>query len=346
MNTKKLQEILDRCIDNKKVFGTVFCIKYVSGSWCGSAGNFNTDTQYFIASTSKLFTTAVTLGLRAEGKLELQDNISKYLSTDIMDGLHVLQGKDHSGFLTVRNLLAHTSGLPDYFMQKGPDGKSILNKVTGGQDMFLDFDEMIKYSKSQKPRFVPDARGKAYYSDTNFQLLGRIIENISGKTLSENFNERIIKPLGLEKTYLYEDFSDIRPRDIYFKDKPIHIPMMMASFKPDGGIVSVASDMIVFTEAFFKGRLFPLSYIDELKQWNRIFFPMQSGVGIHRFFLPWIFDPFRRIPELTGHSGLSGSVAFYSTEHDLSIAGTVNQVASPGTSFRIAIKLINEMLKN
>jgi CubicO group peptidase (beta-lactamase class C family) len=346
MDHAKLQNILDKSIDNKKVFGTVFCIRQGSGSWCGAAGNFDTGTQYFIASTSKLFTTAFVLGLRSEGRIDLDHRISEYLPDDIMEGLHILKGKEYSGILTVRHLLAHTSGLPDYFMQKGPDGSSILSNVTSGRDIYLSFEEMIKYSKSQKSRFIPDTKGKAFYSDTNFQLLGRIIENISGKTLSENFNDRIIKPLGLQKTYLFEDFSDNRPMDIYFKDKPIHIPMMMASFKPDGGIVSVAEEMILFTDAFFKGRLFPTAYIDELKKWNRIFFPMQSGVGIHRFFLPRIFDPFRKIPELIGHSGLSGSIAFYSPQHDLSIAGTVNQVTSPGTSFRMAIKLINEMLKN
>jgi CubicO group peptidase (beta-lactamase class C family) len=70
---------------------------------------------------------------------------------------------------------------------------------------------------------------------------------------------------------------------------------------------------------------------------------MKSGVGFHRFRLPWIFDPFRGIPDLIGHSGLSGTFAFHAPEKDLYIAGTVNQVAHPETSFRLAIKLIQAM---
>lgn len=72
---------------------------------------------------------------------------------------------------------------------------------------------------------------------------------------------------------------------------------------------------------------------------------MQAGVGIHRFKLPWIFNPTGIIPELIGHSGLSGALAYYSPEKDLYIAGTVNQVAFPDTSFRLAIRLIREIIR-
>jgi hypothetical protein len=77
-----------------------------------------------------------------------------------------------------------------------------------------------------------------------------------------------------------------------------------------------------------------------LKQWNKIFFPLQSGVGIHRFKLPWFFDPAGMTPELIGHSGLSGAMAYYSEKDKLFIVGTVNQVAYPSTSFNTAVKLI------
>jgi len=71
---------------------------------------------------------------------------------------------------------------------------------------------------------------------------------------------------------------------------------------------------------------------------------MQSGIGIHRFKLPWFLNPFGTIPELLGHSGLSGALAYYSPTKDLYIAGTVNQVAYPDTAFRLAIKLIQKVL--
>lgn len=119
----------------------------------------------------------------------------------------------------------------------------------------------------------------------------------------------------------------------------------MVSFGADGGIVSTSKEMMVFLEAFFGGVFFPKEYIEGMSVWNRIFFPMQSGIGIHRFKLPWFFDPTGAIPELIGHSGLSGALAYYSPARDLLVTGTVNQVAYPDTSFRLMIKLIQRVLK-
>jgi hypothetical protein len=76
-----------------------------------------------------------------------------------------------------------------------------------------------------------------------------------------------------------------------------------------------------------------------MQNWNKIFFPMQAGVGIHLFKLPWFFNPFGAVPSFIGHSGLSGALAFYCPKSDLYIAGTVNQVAHPDLSFRLMIQL-------
>lgn len=67
-------------------------------------------------------------------------------------------------------------------------------------------------------------------------------------------------------------------------------------------------------------------------------------MGIHRFRLPWFFDPFRRMPELIGHSGLSGALAFDNPAKDITITGTVNQIAWPDQSFRIVVKLIQAVV--
>src|SRR5690606_10363736 len=119
----------------------------------------------------------------------------------------------------------------------------------------------------------------------------------------------------------------------------------MVSFGPDGGVVSTSTDMLRFLEAFFDGAFFPKEDISSLRNWNRIFYPMQADVGIHRFKLPWFFDPTGAIPELIGHSGLSGALAFCNMEKRLYVAGTVNQTAYPDASFRLMIKLIQQMLK-
>lgn len=342
---EKFQNILNKTVDNKKVFGTSFAFKKDTLTWHGSSGNLAIDQPYFIASTTKLFTTAIILKLRAEGRLGLDDKISKYLDNSILSGLHIYKGKDYWQELTIKHLLSHTSGLPDYFQDKGSNGKSLEDELISGNDQYWTFEQTIERTKSIKPHFAPGTKGKAHYSDANFQLLGKIIENITHKSYAENCQDIIIKPLGMTKTYLYQDSTDKTPKTLYYKNNELNIPKAMTSFGADGGIVSTSSDMLLFIEAFFNGKIFPAAYIDELQEWNRIFFPMQSGAGIHLFKLPWIFNPTGAVPYFIGHSGLSGALAYYSPKENIFIVGTVNQVAHPDISFKTMIKLTQKIIK-
>lgn len=342
-NADALQRILDRSVDSKKVFGTSFAMKYGNAVWHGAAGNLADDRPYFVASTTKLFVTAVVLNLVSRGKLTLEDPINRYLEGRITNGLHVYKGTDYSDRLTIRHLLSHTSGLPDYFEDKNNAGESLFTGlIEKGHDRSWTFEELIDLSKALPPHFAPDTKGKAHYADTNFQLLGRVIENLTGRALEENYDRYIIRPLGLSATYLFRDTGDTGPQPLHYKKSILHIPKAMASFGPDGGIVSTSMDMLTFIEAFFTGRLFPEAYVGMMQQWNRIFYPLQSGVGIHRFKLPWLLNPVGTIPELIGHSGLSGALAYHGVGRNLYIAGTVNQLAYRSTSFRLAIKLIQK----
>ena len=338
-----MQRILDKLVDNKKIFGTTYAIKYKGEIWKGSSGNIEEDQQYFIASTTKLFTTAIIFHLQAEGKLSIDDKISDYFDDAILEGLCVYKGKDHSGMITIRHLLSHTSGIPDYFQGKDENGKSLEDELMRGKDRNWPFEEAIERSKSIKVTFAPGSRGKALYSDTNFQLLGRIIELVNKEKYASVCRDLIFSPLNLKNTYVYEDSNDKRPLNLYFKNELLIIPKAMASFGPDGGIVSTNDDMLVFIESFFSGRLFPKENLEDMKQWNKIFFPMQSGIGIHRFKLPWYFDPTGAIPEFIGHSGLSGALAFHAPDENLYVVGTVNQVASPSISFNTMIKLVRKL---
>lgn len=340
-----LQTILDKTVDGKTVFGTTFAIRHRGETWYGAAGDIQQDQPYFIASTTKLFTTAIVLNLVAQQKLQLDDPLEKYLPSDVLNGLHVYKGQDYSRKLTIRHLLAHTSGLPDYFQGKGANGQSLEDALTGGQDQTWTFAQVLAINRTMTPLFAPGTKGKAHYSDTNFQLLGQIIERVTQQSYTTNCENLIIKPLGLSKTYLYQDPTDNRPKNLYYKDRPLPIPKAMTSFGCDGGMVSTSRDMLVFIEAFFEGKLFPKAYIAQLQDWNKIFFPMQSGAGIHRFKLPWIFNPTGAMPEMIGHSGLSGALAYYSPKENLYIVGTVNQVAYPDKSFKTAVKLVLKALK-
>jgi len=334
-----LQSILEKTVDGKMVFGTSFGIKKNDFTWFGASGNLSIDQSYFIASTTKLFTTAIILYLKSEGKLQLEDKISIYLDKSIMNGLHIYKGNDYSDEITIKHLLSHTSGLADYFQGKGREGQSLEDDIKNGNDQFWTFEQAIERTKAMPTLFIPGTKNKAHYSDANFQLLGKIIELITNKSYATNCDELIIKPLKLSHTYLYKDATDKTPKTLYYKENELDIPKAMTSFGADGGIVSTSADMLVFIQAFFTGLLFPKEYIDDLQEWNNIFFPMKSGIGIHLFKLPWIFNPTGAMPYFIGHSGLSGALAYYSPKENIFIVGTVNQVASPDISFRTMIKL-------
>ena len=149
-------------------------------------------------------------------------------------------------------------------------------------------------------------------------------------------------PLGLEHTYLY-DWTAPRPDEIpatiYLKGAPAHVPMYLSSNKSDGGIVSTASECLIFLRAFFEGRLFNKTLFERMMTWNRIFFPLRYGYGLMYFQLPrffWLTPP----PEFVGHSGSTGSFAFVCPSKSMYLAGTLDQIADPSKPFFFMINLI------
>ena len=96
-----------------------------------------------------------------------------------------------------------------------------------------------------------------------------------------------------------------------------------------------------FLSAFFDGLFFPKDRLGELERWNKIFFPFRYGLGIQMFHLPRILSPVHPVPDMIGHSGSTGSFAFYVPERDLFFTGTTNQLAKPNVAFQAIIKVLN-----
>ena len=340
---QKIKQIVNSTIDNKMVYGTVLHLSRNNESETFAAGNFKETDSYFIASTTKLFVTAITMNLRSKGLLNLDDPISKFIDAEEVNKLVVYKGIDYSNTITIRHLLSQTSGIPDYFEEKKENGTSLVQEICAGNDKAWTYLETLEMSKKMKPTFQPGAKGKAGYSDTNYQLLGNIISNITGMPVSKAIDTMICEPLRLKSTYIFSNISDTIPKHLYFKKNELKIPLAMSSFGADGGIVSTAQDCDIFLKAFFSGVLFPKEYLMEMYQWNKIFFPLEYGVGLMRFKLPWFFSPFKSLPVLYGHSGLSGAFAFYCPEKNLYISGTVNQISNPDISYKLLIKVLNEI---
>lgn len=342
---KLFQQAADKSVDNQKIFGMQFCVKQNDILWNFASGDISNSDKFFIASTTKLFVTAIILILVGEGKISLEDKILKFFAPNFLDGLHIYGGVDYSNNLEIHNLLAHTSGLPDY-LTDSMNGEKLLDKLLKGNDMSWDFETVIKWTKSKDAHFAPNSKGKAYYSDSNFQILGKIIEKVESDSFENVCQRRILSKLEMANTYMYKVNQDTRTKDMHYKNNILSIPKAMASFWVDGGMVSNSSDLMKFITSFFEGKLFDRSKIESLMKWNNIFFPLQSGIGIHRFKLPWYFDPFSQVPEFLGHSGLSGTVAYFAPKENIYICGTVNQLAYNDLSFKKMIGFVNILKSN
>ncbi len=338
-----IQQEVQKMTDQRWHTGVVMVAGNEVAHYAGGAGDISPNTPYFIASATKLFVVTLFLQLADEQKLRLDDPIGKYISPELLQGLHVLDGVDHSAAITIRHLLAQTSGLPDYFSGKGPDGRSLEKKLLAGQDRYWTAEEAVAMSKEMQPEFAPGTPGKAHYSDTNYQLLGIILQQITGRSFNTLIQERICRPLAMQSTYVYNDTADHKPVPLRYKKAELHIPMAMTSVTVDGGIVSTAEDMQVFLQAFHRGKLFKVEWLPEMMQWNPIFPPFDYGVGIMQFRLPGFYTLGRPTPALIGHSGLSGAFAFYSAEDNLYFTGTVNQLGKRGDSFKLIIRVIMQL---
>ncbi|MGZ8438990.1 MAG: serine hydrolase domain-containing protein, partial [Candidatus Limnocylindrales bacterium] len=298
-----LRRVLDRTARDRDLAGIIVRIDRDddSFSWTGSIGELNPDTPFFIASTTKLFTTAIVLRLAERGRLALDDRLVDRVEPGLVDRLHVQRGVDRTDEIRIRHLLAQTSGLPDYFLGRRPDGGTLERTIRAGADTAWTLDDVLDTARRIGPAFAPGTPGRALYSDTNFQLLGRVIEGASGRSYGEALQTEVIEPLRLERTWLCVDPADERPMPLRDRDHRLLIPRAMASFGPDGGIVATVDDLMRFLRGFFEGALFDRSVLPSLQTYNRIFFPLQYGVGIARFKWPRILSPLAEQPELIGH---------------------------------------------
>lgn len=357
VNTAKLDGIFARYVKSNPLPSAVLSIQSIDQTFRWSACHGSASAQddspiglhdpYFIASATKLFVTAMIMQVRSQGLLSLDTAIVDLLPPGSIDGIHVTkQGHsrdDHTGELTVRHLLSHTSGLANYLEDRQHDRSVLLAEALkpGGDRGWTREDIVTLHRTTFKPRFAPTHR-RAHYSDTNFQLLGMVLEAVTEQSFAENLRTRIIEPLGLTSTAMFGT-PGTRNYDhlpfIHAGSSPLQIPLVMASVQEDGGVYSSVADSLSFLRAFFDGTLFPAIWLAEMEaERNRIFFPFRYGLGLMRFTLPRFMAPFGS-PVFLGHGGASGCLMFYEPTKRLLIAGTVNQIEKRSSPYQLMVRL-------
>ncbi len=245
-NYNQLNTLLDLLYQNDKIMGSMTVLKDGQTVFEKSVGyqylNENekklasSKTKYRIGSITKTFTAVMIFQLIDEGKLELNDKLSKYFP-------EVVNAKK----IEIAHLLNHSSGLfnitaDENFNEQEPTTQKEMLSMIAKHDVI----------------FQPGERHE--YSNTNFVLLGYILERIVNKSYGEILEERIAKPIGLNNTY-YGSEIDITNNEsfsyYYEDDNSLHEAKQAHLSNPGGagGIVSNPSDLVVFMNALFNNKL-------------------------------------------------------------------------------------------
>ncbi|MFD0268541.1 serine hydrolase domain-containing protein [Streptomyces sp. NPDC127106] len=244
-------------------------------AWKSSAGVSDLTTQtprgaddtFRAGSITKTFVATVLLQLEAEGRLNLDDPVERWLPGTIHGN-----GFDGSR-ITVRQLLNHTSGLRD--AQNDPEVRSL----TTGQG-FLEHrydswtrEQLIAGALRQTSAGNPE-QGKHYYSNTNYTLAGMVIEKVTGRSWATEIERRIIRPLHLRSTRLPgADPHMPAPHSRAYRKvlAPANPePFDVTEFNPSlftsaGDLISTAEDLNRFYRALLGGRLLQPAQLAEMK---------------------------------------------------------------------------------
>jgi D-alanyl-D-alanine carboxypeptidase len=243
------------------------------------AGVGNTDTgrpvpwnaKFRIGSLTKTFVATTVLQLVGDGRLSLDDTVDHWLP-----GLVSGNGNDGSK-VTVRQLLQHTSGLPeylpelDYLFSKDGFEKHRYDTVTARQ--------AVRLAMKHQPDFAPGTSW--HYSNTNYVLAGMIIEKATGHSWQSEVRRRIVKPLGLHDTTLPGTRSGIpRPHATGYErfavdptaEEPTYGPRIDATRQNPswggaaGEIISTTADTNRFLRAVARGSLLKPAQEREMKR--------------------------------------------------------------------------------
>jgi D-alanyl-D-alanine carboxypeptidase len=251
------------------------------------------DSAFRIASITKVFTAVATLSLVDDGLIDLDAPAIDYVS-------RVPVPHD----VTVRDLLQHTSGIPD-FTAESPNWEPWLADPSRAWTP----EETVALVAGMEPMFPAGSTWHWSYSNTNFIVLGVLIEEVTGESFAAVVRTRIIEPLGLDSTYLagfergpavfgaYTTSSEAQPAH------PIDFDYtsLATSAWAAGGMVSTALDLHRLFTGLFEGQVVSPHILTEMLENTRHATGNESdyGLGIQ----VWSRLGGRSVEGLTGHSG-------------------------------------------
>lgn len=235
---KSIDSLMNSFQEHNAFSGSVLLQRNGETIYKGEFNKFeNTSDKYRVGSITKIFTAIITFQLIEEGKLALDTKLSQYYP-----------GIKNADKITIGNLLSHTSGIynylewEDYYISK-------TRKFTKK--------EMLDLINQGKPDFKPGE--DCEYSNSNYLLLGYIIEDITQKSYTENLNARIVNKIGLQNTYCETDANEYPDRNTsysfdgekWFEETHTHPSFTFAA----GAVVSTTKDLSKLMHELLKGNL-------------------------------------------------------------------------------------------
>ncbi|WP_158561324.1 serine hydrolase [Emticicia sp. C21] len=309
----KLNQFFDRLAEKNKAMGSLVIIKNGEVQYSRSIGYSEINgtnkrplteaNRFRIGSITKMFTSAIILQLVDEGKLKLTDTIDQFIPQI-----------PNASKITIKQILGHRSGIPNV--------RRIQNSQENVNTTPITREEMLDLIVKATPEFEPDS--KHSYSNSGYQVLGFIIEKVTGKSYEAALNERIISKIGLKNTYLATGKIDVNKKEALTymnlggEWKPVHEthPSILYSA---GAIVSTPSDMATFIQALFDGKIISNESLEQMKI-------MREGEGLG-------MEPFNFAGKtFYGHAGGAdnyGSWLAYLPAEKLTIAYTTNAKVYP-----------------
>jgi D-alanyl-D-alanine carboxypeptidase len=263
-------------------------------AWTGTAGHrdvlrklpVRVNDRFGVGSITKTFVARVILQLVEEGRLDLEKTPADYLDLPIIRNIH------NTDSATIRQLINHQRGIPTWEFQEDwiPRGRGALMDL----DHIWGKTETLEYcTKNLLP--PANAPGSRYsYSNTNYTILGLIIEAVTGNDAAVEIRRRILEPLGLENTFLESfeevpggyvnhyhyatpDFQSAAGIHSEFKEvRPYLVESTPGNLSPEwaaGGMVSSASDLVRWARAIRDGELLGSAMQEEVFT----YYPPETG---------------------------------------------------------------------
>jgi len=222
------------------------------------------DNKFYLQSISKTYMAVVILKLYEEGKIGLNDPMTKYLD---YSWLNSIDGVDK---ITVKMLLNHTSGLAEY-----STNPLMISRIIQDPLALISVPDMLSYIKGSHLLFEPGT--KYQYRNTNYELLSLIADKITGDH-SAYMKKVIFDKLKLDSTlYLTKENheSDLNLVDAYWdvlqESRPANISKLqrstVASMRGDDGLIATTQDAVSFLKGLVEGKLLKPETMEMMQEW-------------------------------------------------------------------------------